>query len=120
MISDFQEEDKANAIKMKELREANERGFRFIDLEEGGMLSEHVKQFTLFNTIKQNEVFLTALNYTDDWEGSFPEGDGLCENLRTPKDLDWDERAGKKEPPSLDINSPEYKAFLRRSKAARK
>jgi hypothetical protein len=120
MISKFEEEYKANAIKMKELREANERGFRFIDLYEGGMLSGHVKQFTFFNTIKQNVAFLKALNYTDDWEGSFPEGDGLCENLRTPKDVGWDERAGRKEPPSLDINSPEYQAFLRRSKAARK
>eukprot|EP00985_Skeletonema_marinoi_P012615 scaffold6122_cov167-Skeletonema_marinoi.AAC.1 len=46
--------------------------------------------------------------------------DGLCENLRAPNDVDWEELAGTKAPPSMDIDSPEYKEWLRRSKAARK
>ena len=48
--------------------------------------------------------YLDALNYTDGSEGSFPEGDGLCENLRAPNDVDWEELAGTKAPPSMDID----------------
>ncbi len=120
MIKELEEEDQEKATLLKELREGIARPLKYDDLYEGGMLSKHVKNFTFFDTIRQNDKFLEALNYTDGWEGSFREGDGLCENLRAPKDADWDERAGKKEPPSMDIDSPEYKDFLRRSKAARK
>ncbi len=120
MIKEFEKEDQAKATLLKELREDIARPLKYDDLYEGGKLSKHVKNFTFFNTIRQNDKFLEALNYTDGWEGSFREGDGLCENLRSPKDVDWDERAGRKEPPSMDIDSSEYKDFLRRSKAARK
>lgn len=120
IIEGLAEEDKAKATLLKQLREGIARPFKYLDLYEGGMLSSHVKNFTFFNTIRQNDKFLDALNYTDGSEGSFPEGDGLCENLRAPNDVDWEELAGTKAPPSMDIDSPEYKEWLRRSKAARK
>jgi hypothetical protein len=90
IIEGLEEEDKAKATLLKQLREGIARPFKYLDLYEGGMLSSHVKNFTFFNTIRQNEKFLDALSYTDGSEGSFPEGDGLCENLRAPNDVDWE------------------------------
>ena len=91
---------------------------RYSDLYEGGILSKHVEAFTLFNTVEQNNAFLELINYADGSEGSFPIGDGMRENLRIYSKVPIEERLGHVEPPDLD--SSEYKTYLRKSKTARK
>ncbi len=93
---------------------------KYSDLFDGGILSNHVEAFTLFDTIEQNDAFLELINFTDSSEGSLPVGDGLCENLRQYTDVSPKERAGKVPPPTMDHNSEEYKRHLNKFKAARK
>lgn len=96
------------------------RGLLYRDLYERGVLSKHVEAFTFFLTVEENDAFLDLINYADGSEGAHDNGDGMCENLRSYAEVNFDERKGTKEPPSLmDPDSDEYKAFLRRSKAGR-
>lgn len=92
---------------------------RYHDLYDGGIMSHHVKAFTLFDTVEQNDAFLDILNFADGSEGSFPVGDGLCENLRVYSKVKREQRSGEAGSPSMDRNSEEYADWLRRSKAAR-
>ena len=90
------------------------------DLYEGGLLADHVKAFTLFQTVEINDAFLEIINYTDGSEGSYPKGDGLCENLRPYSHVKRAERSGKVVPPSMDPESDEYIDKIRRAKNRRK
>ena len=81
--------------------------------------SKSVGSFTLFNMIEQDKKFLKLLNYTDVREGSFPIGDGLCENLHPYSKVWMDEQSGDVDPPSMDPNSDEYKKRIQHMKAAR-
>jgi len=96
------------------------RPLRYSDLLQGGILSEHVDAFTLFPTVDLNDAFLDVLNFTDGTEESFPQGDGLCENLRVYSHITREERDGEIDAPSLDPDSEEYDRYIKRSKAARK
>ena len=97
LITELEDDVQAQAESLKQLRESGGRPLKFKDLFEGRMLSGNVKNFTFFNTAKQNDLFLEVLNYADGSPGSYPEGDGLCENLRRYQDVGWDERSDKKE-----------------------
>mmetsp|Transcript_23108 Transcript_23108/g.46213 ORF Transcript_23108/g.46213 Transcript_23108/m.46213 type:complete len:495 (+) Transcript_23108:221-1705(+) len=81
MIANLDEDVKEKAELLKQLRASGGRPLKFQDLFDGGMLSKNVKNFTFFHTAKQNDLFLEVLNYADGSPGSYPEGDGLCENL---------------------------------------
>ena len=98
------------------MREKKKEPLRYQDLAPGGLLSAHVKDYTLFDTYEQNEAFLGVLNYADGSPGSFPVGDGLCENLRPYSHVEREERDGAKSPPCLDMDSREYKEYIARSK----
>jgi len=104
---------------LEECRKNVNRPLRFEDLKTGGILSKHVKSCTFFDTFEMNNVFLDILNFADGSPGSYPEGDGLLENIRTYSDVKRDERDGKVPPKTYDMDSPEYKEWLRHSKAAR-
>ena len=65
-----------------------------------------------------NDAFLDLINWTDGSEGSLPEGNGMCENLRQYSKVKMEERLGKVGPPSLDPESDECREYLTRRKAA--
>ena len=92
---------------------------RYDDLYEEGILSRHVKAFTLFDTVEQNDAFLDILNYADGSDGSFEVSDGLCENLRPYSHVERSERSGEVPPPVKIHGSEDYMTYLKRSKAAR-
>lgn len=103
-------------IKLKEERGA--QPLRYVDLYEGGILSKFVSSYTLFSTVELNDAWLELINFADGTEGAFPEGDGLCENLRAySSDVKMPERKGEQDPPSLDPNSKEYQQYLKRRRA---
>jgi len=85
-------------------------------LKSGGLLSKHVKAFTLFDTYEQNDAFLEILNFADGSPGSYDVVDGLCENLRPYSKVKRPERSGEVEPPTMDGDSKEYKEYINRSK----
>ena len=70
---------------------------------------KHIGAFTLFHTVELNDAFLELINYAGVSEGSYPTGDGLCENLRVYSKVPWEERSGEVAPPSLDRESGDYK-----------
>ena len=112
---------KLAAEKLKQCHEKKASPLRYSDLYHGGILSNHVSSFSLFDTVEQNDAFLDLINYADGSPGSFPEGDGLCQNLRSYSHVKMDER--KKEvdpPPAMEPDSEEYRRWLSRSRAARK
>ena len=47
------------------------------ELRPGGVLADHVKDFTFFPNFKCNDAFLDLINFTEESEP----GDGLCEGL---------------------------------------
>ena len=47
------------------------------ELRPGGVLADHVKDFTFFPNFKCNDAFLHLINFTEESEP----GDGLCEGL---------------------------------------
>lgn len=103
-------------IKLKE--EKGAQPLRYVDLYEGGILSKFVSSYTLFSTVELNDAWLELINFADGTEGAFPEGDGLCENLRAySSDVKMPERKGEQDPPSLDPNSKEYQQYLKRRRA---
>ena len=102
---------------LKEVREKKKEPLRYQDLAPGGLLADHVKDYTLFDTYEQNEAFLEILNYADGSPGSFPVGDGLCENIRPYSHVSRAERNGAKSPPCFDMDSREYKQYIVNSKA---
>ena len=63
-------------------------------MQAGGILAKHVHAFSFFGTIEQNDAILKLINCADGAEGAFPEGDGLCENLRCYSKIRMDERSG--------------------------
>ena len=101
---------------LEELRSKAARPLRYEDLRSGGILSKHVNAFTLFDTVEQNDAFLGIVNYADGTPGSYPAGDGLCENLRPYSKVTRDERSGKVQPPSIDMDSKEYREYINRVK----
>ena len=115
----MEEELKKTRDMLERCREKKGQPLRYTDLCEGGILSHHVSAYTLFNTKAINDEFLDILNYVDGTEGAYPEGDGLCENLRPYSKVVWDERSGEDSYQPMDPTSNEYKEYLRRSKAAR-
>ena len=72
--------------------------------------------FTLFNTVEQNDAFLSIINYADNGRGSFPKGDGLCENMCQYSKLNRVEQDGDDEPTLMDMDLKEYKDHLKMSK----
>ena len=86
-------------------------------MNDGGILSKSVHSFSLFNTVEQNDAFLALVNHADGSDGSFPVGDGLCENLRYYSRVTLEERAGTEDPPCL--NDEDYAKCLRWGKAKR-
>ena len=78
------------------------RPLRYNDLHGDGILADSVEHFTFFKTAKANDAFLKLLNHTDGTPNSFPEGDGLLENLRPFSHLPSGEKFGDQPPPSLD------------------
>ena len=93
------------------------RPLRYSDLHGDGILADSVEHFTFFKTAKANDAFLKLLNHTDGTPNSFPEGDGLLENLRPFSHLPPGEKFGDRPPPSLD--EEDYRKYLKRSKAAK-
>ena len=93
------------------------RPLRYSDLHGDGILADSVEHFTFFKTAKANDAFLKLLNHTDGTPNSFPEGDGLLENLRPFSHLPSGEKFGDQPPPSLD--EEDYSRWLKRSKAAK-
>ena len=89
-------------------------------MQAGGIPAKHVHAFSFFGTIEQNDAFLKLINCADGMEGAFPEGDGLCENLRCYSKIRMDERSGALDPPSIDPTATEYVAYLQRQRAALK
>jgi hypothetical protein len=64
MITKQLSEAKAALLEwLKELK--NQQPLRYSDLYPGGLLSNHVHAFTLFDTIEQNDAFLEWLNFAD-------------------------------------------------------
>ena len=92
----------------------------YADMYARGILSKNVHSFTLFDTIEQNDAFLELINYADGSDGSFDVGDGLCKNLRCYSKVDTKEQSGDHDPPSLNHNSDEYRAYLQKRRAAMK
>ena len=118
-ISQLEEKNSSLEEELKELRQQLEdiqssagRPLRYEDLKSGGLLSKHVRAFTLFDTYEQNEAFLNILNFADGSPGSFKEGDGLCENLRQYSKVQRDERSGEVDAPTMDGDSKEYKEYI--------
>ena len=104
---------------LEELKQAKGRPIRYSDLYKGGILSKRVDAFTFFDTVEQNDAFLELINFADGSEGSFPEGDGLCQNLRPYSHVLRPERAGDVPPPLFEPDSKEHKEWLRRHKGAK-
>ena len=75
----------------------------------GGILGKDVHSLTLFDTIEQNNAFLT-----------FYVGDGMCENFCCYSKVDVKERSGDHDPSSLNHNGDEYGTYLQRRRAAMK
>ena len=88
---------------------------RYDDLYTGGIISLRVKAFTFFDTVELNGAFLELMNYFDGSYGAFPDGDGLCENLRPCSRVPRKERSGESEPSAL--NAEEYENYIRRQKS---
>ena len=103
--------------KLRRAQENKAQPLRYSDLYPPGILSKSVSSFTFFATVEQNDAFLDLLNFADGSPGSFPRGDGLCENARLYSKVTWEERSGKISPPSLNPDSDEYAGWLRRSRA---
>lgn len=82
MIKELEEENRHKSELLKQQWQTTARPFTYEDLCDGGVLGKNVKDFTFFDTKEQNDLFLEVINFADGTEGSFPEGDGLCENLR--------------------------------------
>ena len=106
--------------KLHLLQQRKGQPLRYADMYAGGILSNNVHSFTLFDTIEQNDAFLDIINFADGSDGSFDAGDGLCENLRCYSKIDMKERSGCNDPPSLNHDSDEYMAYLRKRRAAMK
>ena len=90
---------------------------RYSDLRSPGLLADRVEHFTFFNTVEQNDAWLELINFADGSEGSFPRGDGLCENLRVYSKVTMQERMGEEPPPSIEPDSDRYKSYLNGRKA---
>lgn len=74
------------------------RYLTFDDLHPGGLLANHVKQFTFFTTVECNEEFLRVINYTDDdYDGTLEEGDGLCERYRRYSTVSIEQRVAEQQ-----------------------
>ena len=111
-----------NKFKKNYIYSNREKGqpLRYADMYAGGILSNNVHSFTLFDTIEHNDAFLDIINFADGSDGSFDAGDGLCENLRCYSKIDIKERSGCNDPPSLNHDSDEYMTYLRKRRAAMK
>lgn len=102
-----------------EYRKGKAQPLRYDDLGEGRILAEIVSKCTFLETKEENDLFLEILDYADGTEGSYAVGDGLCENWRKYCDISFDERSGEKEPPVMQMDSPDYKRYIERVKAGR-
>lgn len=114
----YKEELERLRRELKECRKMKGQPLTYEDLRDDGILAKRVGACTFFDTVRQNDAFLALMNFTDG-EGCFPEGDGLLENIRSYSHVKRDERDGVYECPSMDMESPEYKTWLKKSKAAR-
>jgi len=119
MIAELEKDNRHQAELLKQRWEPEARPFTYDDLCAGGVLGNNVKDFTFFDTKEQNDLFLEVVNFADGTEGSFPVGDGLCENMRPYNKIKPDERDGLKDPPCMDMNSPEYAKYIEKSKRTR-
>ena len=99
IIEELEEKYRDQAELLKQQWEKTGQPFEYDDLCEGGRLGNHVKYCSLFDTKESNDLFLEILNFSDGSNGSFPDGDGLCENMRPYNKIKPDERDGVKAPP---------------------
>jgi len=104
---------------LKKAREKKGRPLRYSDLFGDGILSKEVGSFTFFNTAELNDSFLNIINFADGSEGSLPEGDGMCENMRRYSLVTAEERDGTVPPPSMDPDSDEYRKKIEAVKERR-
>ena len=114
------EEMKEKMALLEECRERKAQPLVYEDLYNSSLLSKKVSAFALFDTVQLNDTFLNIVNYADGSEESLPEGDGMCENMRSYSHVKDEERDGSKAPPSMGINSDEYKQYIKKCRAARK
>jgi hypothetical protein len=81
----------------------------------GGILSKHFDAFTFFPSVELNDAWLKFMNFTDG-EGSFDEGDGLCQNIRRYSKVRFGERKGTVSPHSYEPESEEHAKWLKNAK----
>ena len=105
---------------LEHLKQRKGQPLRYSDLYVGGLLSKDVHSFLLFDTIEQNDAFLELINYADGSDGSFANGDGLCENVCCYSKVKIDKRSGAVDPLSLDAESNKYAKYLRKRSSAMK
>ena len=112
MIDQFKDGESKYCIELEQARAMLESltqkkatPLRYTDLYPGGILADHIDAFTFFKTIELNNAFLKVINYADGSDGAFPEGDGLCQNLRAYSHVTMAEQRGEQEPPCLDPDS---------------
>jgi hypothetical protein len=108
LLEEEKQSTKEQAAELENLKVELEKD-RFLcyeDLRPGGLLGKNVKDFTFFDDFASNEAFLKVVNFADNSEGGFPEGDGLCEGMLAYSKLTLEERATQAANPDAVVVKP--------------